>query len=316
MTVIINGTSGVTSVNGSAAAPSVTGTDTDTGIVYGTNTLSLATGGTTAVTVDSSQNVGIGTSSPSAFTGYTSVSVNNATNGGIYNILVNGTETARLQGYSGIFNVAAKGASTALTFETNGAERARIDSSGNLLVGTTSNSLNGRQTIYFDGAATNGLNVNNSTGAGSPGLFQGYSSGTLKFVVFNNGNVQNTNNSYGAISDVKLKENIIDATPKLAQLNQVRIVNYNLIGDEQKQLGVIAQELEQVFPGMIDESPDYESVTTIDEDGKETTEQVATGTTTKSVKYSVFVPMLIKAIQEQQAIIEQLRADVEALKAA
>lgn len=64
MTVIIDGTNGVTSVNGTAAAPSVTGADTDTGIVYGTNTLSLSTGGTTAVTVDSSQNVGIGTASP------------------------------------------------------------------------------------------------------------------------------------------------------------------------------------------------------------------------------------------------------------
>ena len=63
MTVIINGTTGVTSVNGSAAAPSVTGTDTDTGIVYGTNTLSLATGGTAAVTIDSSQVFYFGTTS-------------------------------------------------------------------------------------------------------------------------------------------------------------------------------------------------------------------------------------------------------------
>jgi len=55
MAVVINGTTGITSVNGSAAAPSVTGTDTDTGIVYGTNTLSLATGGTTAVTIGSDQ---------------------------------------------------------------------------------------------------------------------------------------------------------------------------------------------------------------------------------------------------------------------
>ena len=60
MTVIISGSGGITSVNGTAAAPSVTGTDTDTGIVYGTNTLSLATGGTTAVTVDSNQYVGVG----------------------------------------------------------------------------------------------------------------------------------------------------------------------------------------------------------------------------------------------------------------
>ena len=71
MTVIINGTSGITSVNGSAAAPSVTGTDTDTGIVYGTNTLSLATGGTTALTANSSQGIqvlntiGVGNATPS-----------------------------------------------------------------------------------------------------------------------------------------------------------------------------------------------------------------------------------------------------------
>ena len=71
MTVIINGTTGITSVNGTAAAPSVTGTDTDTGIVYGTNALSLATGGTTALTANSSQGIqvlntiGVGNTTPS-----------------------------------------------------------------------------------------------------------------------------------------------------------------------------------------------------------------------------------------------------------
>jgi hypothetical protein len=127
--------------------------------------------------------------------------------------------------------------------------------------------------------------------------------GAYKFIVQDSGNVQNTNNSYGAISDIKLKENITDATPKLAQLNQVRIVNYNLIGDTNKQLGVIAQELEQVFPSMIDEEVDRDS------EGNDL------GTTTKSVKYSVFVPMLIKAIQEQQAIIQSLTDRVAQLEA-
>lgn len=55
MTVIINGTTGITSVDGSAAAPSVTGTDTNTGIVYGTDTLSLVTGGVAAATISSAQ---------------------------------------------------------------------------------------------------------------------------------------------------------------------------------------------------------------------------------------------------------------------
>ena len=56
MTIVLNGTTGITNVNGTAAAPAATGTDTDTGIFYGTNTVSLATNGTTALTVDASQN--------------------------------------------------------------------------------------------------------------------------------------------------------------------------------------------------------------------------------------------------------------------
>jgi hypothetical protein len=130
------------------------------------------------------------------------------------------------------------------------------------------------------------------------------SGGTAKFRVADSGNVTNTNNSYGSISDAKLKENVTDATPKLDKLNQVRIVNYNLIGDEKKQLGVIAQELEQIFPSMVDETPDR------DEEGNDL------GTTTKSVKYSVFVPMLIKAMQEQQALIQALTTRITALEAA
>jgi hypothetical protein len=110
-----------------------------------------------------------------------------------------------------------------------------------------------------------------------------------KFLVYSSGNVLNRNNSYGGISDVKLKENIVDASPKLADLMQVKVRSYNMIGDESKQLGVIAQELETVFPKMVDEAFDK------DDEGNRLE------TTTKSVKYSVFVPMLIKAIQELKA---------------
>ena len=129
-----------------------------------------------------------------------------------------------------------------------------------------------------------------------------YGSNSYRFRVADSGNVTNTNNSYGAISDIKLKENIIDATPKLEKLNKVRVVNYNFIGSEEKQLGVIAQELEQIMPNMVDENVDT------DADGNEL------GTTTKTVKYSVFVPMLIKAIQEQQTQIESLKGEIANLK--
>jgi hypothetical protein len=110
-----------------------------------------------------------------------------------------------------------------------------------------------------------------------------------------NGNLLNSNNSYGSLSDVSLKENIVDATPKLDGLMQVKVRNYNLKDDvnKTKQIGVIAQELETIFPGMIE----------TDGDG------------IKAVKYSVFVPMLLKAIQEQQTLITSLTARVAALEA-
>jgi hypothetical protein len=85
---------------------------------------------------------------------------------------------------------------------------------------------------------------------------------------------------------------------------QVKVRNYNLKSDPtHKQLGVIAQELEQVFPAMVEESPDK------DDEGNDL------GTTTKGVKYSVFVPMIIKAIQEQQALITAQAETINALTA-
>jgi hypothetical protein len=141
----------------------------------------------------------------------------------------------------------------------------------------------------------------------------------VKLKVLNSGNVQNANNSYGAISDIKLKENIVDTSPKLDKLLQVKIRNYNLKTDpDHKQIGVIAQELETVFPSLIEETEDKETVTkTREVDGveEEYTEQVPTGETTKAVKYSVFVPILVKAIQEQQALITSLTARLELLEA-
>ena len=142
--------------------------------------------------------------------------------------------------------------------------------------------------------------------AGTTAFFiYGVANSVNTFQVFNNGNVKNTNNSYAAISDIKLKENIVDATPKLDKLMQVRVVNYNFkenSGYESfKQIGVIAQEIENIFPGLVEEIADR------DEKGE------ILETTTKSVKYSIFVPMLIKAIQEQQAQIEELKSQVASL---
>jgi len=255
-----------------------------------------ANAGTTAerMRIASSGNVGIGTSSPL----------------GLLNVKgSNGQLVLNNGGSSGGMRLSAfTNAGTAngfLAFEGYSSEYGRFDSSGNLLVGTAgsfgfrfqSAAASGQSAAWFyrDTATTADNVVTVSSNVGG--------TGSNRLVILASGNVQNVNNSYGAISDIKLKENVVDATPKLEKLNQVRIVNYNLIGDEQKQLGIIAQELEQIFPGMVEETPDR------DKDGNDL------GTTTKSVKYSVFVPMLIKAIQEQQAIITSLTDRITALEA-
>jgi hypothetical protein len=177
-------------------------------------------------------------------------------------------------------------------FEENGNERMRIASSGlsdifsttsTLRLRTGTSGTSGQVLSGFEGASTN-------------------ANGTQRFVIFANGNIQNANNSYGQLSDRTLKENIVDATGKLDDLKKVKVRNFNFIGDDLKQIGVVAQELETVFPALV------ETIKDIDANGKQL------DTESKSVKYSVFVPMLIKAMQEQQVIIDDLKARIETLE--
>jgi hypothetical protein len=176
-------------------------------------------------------------------------------------------------------------------------ERMRLNQSGSL-------------SIFDDG---NGLTNRIAQGAGTTyQLFAGLHSatstlnGTLAFRVWSNGNVENTNDAYGAISDIKLKENIVDAGSQWDDFKAVRFRKYNFkeeTGHETfTQLGVIAQELELVSPGLVTETPD------LDEDGNDL------GTTTKSVKYSILTKKALVALQEAMERIEQLEAKVAALE--
>jgi hypothetical protein len=128
-------------------------------------------------------------------------------------------------------------------------------------------------------------------------------SGTNSFLVYTNGNVENSNNSYGAISDIKLKENIVDANSQWDDLKALQVRNYNFKeGQTHTQIGLIAQEAELISPGLVSESPDR------DEDGNDL------GTVTKSVNYSVLYMKAVKALQEAMERIEVLEAKVNALE--
>ena len=147
MTININGTSGISGVDGSAATPAIQGTDTNTGISFGTDEVNINTGGTAAVTVDSSQRVGIGTTSPghsldvAAGNSTVALNVRGRSSDNIGSVYFRSNDTASTYGYiqgrSNEFRIASDSSSQPIVFHTD-AEKARIDSSGNLGIGTTS----------------------------------------------------------------------------------------------------------------------------------------------------------------------------------
>jgi len=145
MTVIINGTTGITNVNGSAAAPAETGTDTDSGIVYGTNTVSLATNGTTAVTVDASQNVGIGQSSiTQAFGGYTQLNISGSSGATIQMQSGSTTRTNIVADGNALYIQNSAQISFGVGGTGTGTNRMNIDGNGALiLVGSTAQKATG-----------------------------------------------------------------------------------------------------------------------------------------------------------------------------
>jgi hypothetical protein len=291
----------------------------------------IFTSGLERMRIDSSGNVGILNSNPATIleTGTWGTGLAVGSTSATHNITIASSTTSTLSalrfgdGGSGVYDqgfVNYNHTNNSMNFGTNRADRMTIDSSGQVGIGISSpaNLFDVLSTVSYTGNIGKFRAQNSTTYIGSVLVVTGdrtttnssynlincfNGSGTGVLLVRDSGNCLNTNNSYGGTSDVKLKENIVDATPKLNDLMQVKVRHYNFKNKpNEKQIGVVAQELETVFPSMIEESPDC------DLDGN------LLETTTKSVKYSVFVPMLIKAMQEQQALITNLTTRLTALE--
>ena len=157
--------------------------------------------------------------------------------------------------------------------------------------------------LNYNFASNDAFRLVNSTSGSKTGVIQIYNSGafndfsSLVFNVNTTGNVTNLNNSYGSISDIKLKENIVDASSQWSDIKTLQVRKYNLKeGQTHTQIGLVAQEVELVSPGLVSESPDR------DAEGNDL------GTVTKSVNYSVLYMKSVKALQEAMERIETLEA--------
>ena len=306
---------------------------TDTQIISGVNgsgtylPLSFYTNNTLAGQFDTSGNFGVGTVSPSVKFQVAGGSASTNSVMKIHNVANSNTNTgcaiqfsndntsyfmgqiATLRTDSNVYY------SSYMTFSytnnTTLTEGMRLDSSGRLLVGTTSSSnVDAKFAVVNAGSGSILMQIQRGgenpayIGSDNSNIFSIYDSGTTqRFRVTSAGSCQNTTGSYGSISDVKLKENIVDATPKLEKVMQLQVKNFNLKTDpDLKQIGFIAQELQQVFPSLVEQSEDE------DENGEKT------GEITLGVKTTVLIPILVKAIQEQQTIINELKTRIEALE--
>ena len=280
----------------------------------------IGTSSTTAnMTLDSSGDVLIGTTSSTTWNGGTTkriLAVANA-NSGDANAIVTLKSNASTVDHGGIFeafSTAVTAGSAALgsigfvrentsntqlnsvtTFFTNRsgvvAERARISSLGNLLIGTPTqlNATNARVVVSFDNNNYYGMAMG-GTAAGGAGMVNFYSStGVEQGYISTSGSATTT---YSTSSDYRLKENIQPMTGALAKVAQLKPVTYKWKADGSDGQGFIAHELAEVVPDCVTREKDG-----VDADGKPVYQGVDT---------SFLVATLVSAIQEQQALIESM----------
>jgi len=195
--------------------------------------------------------------------------------------------------------------------------------------------------INSSGSAPRGMSMKMTgdvTGSSSYYFLYLHDNSGERFIVHTDGDVVNANNSYGAISDLKLKQDITDVRSYWDDFKAVKFRKYRLKSDVAEdaespmRFGVVAQELETVFPGLVEDAPDYSSqdVPILDADGNETynidedgnrviathNKMVNLGTVTKRAKYSILAQIGLKVVQELQARLEAAEAKIAALEAA
>ena len=258
-------------------------------------TLQLQTGSTptTAVTIDASQNVGIGTTSPSSQNSAANQFVigNNSTNCGltvaggassqssVFFSKGTGSGAQQAAGYIYYLNT-----SDYMAFGTANTERMRIDSNGNLLVGSSA-AYSGTEIMRLTRGGVNWFTGPNSVNGGFDILKDGTTG-----VYLSSGAT-----SWAGLSDETTKdiiEPISDAANKVSSLRAV-IGKYKTDEEGIRRSFLIAQDVQKVLPEAVNENSD----------GK------------LGLQYTDVIPLLVAAIQEQQTMIEELKTKVAALEA-
>jgi hypothetical protein len=295
----------------------------------------LQSAGTTAITVDTSQNVGIGTTSPSnklhVSTANTAPAQFGYTSGASLAVYCSSSSSS----LSGVGDVAQNNlfainsASSYAIVQTNGSERMRINSSGNVGIGVTtlaSWSLGKALEIGFSGNALNAtrqaeFNVNcNATyegswkygGSGKAAIIQ-FSDGTISTLTttasgsaggaisWSSGPyVANGGTSWTSSSDERLKNITGEIENALDKVGQLRAAKFTWKADKSNkaQVGLIAQDVQAVLPEVVNSTAYI-----MDDD----TEYLG-------INYDQVIPLLVASIKELKAELNTVKAELAALR--
>ena len=300
MALNIDGTTGISGVDGSASAASIAGTDANTGLSFASDTVNINTGGVTRATIGSSGKVLIGTTTAGggsamdvtvANSGTAGITIRSgsSSNGNVY--FADGTSgTAEYAGY-----IEYGHTNNHLAFATNAAERMRIDSGGRVQIGTTSAIQNSLLSLV----SGNGVRVIATESGGTS---------TNDAILFRNPNgdigritTSGSSTAYNTSSDYRLKENVVAISDGITRLKTLKPYRFNFKADASTTLdGFFAHEVTAVPEAIIGTKDE------IDAD-KNPVHQ--------GIDQSKLVPLLTAALQEAVAKIEVLETKVAALEA-
>jgi hypothetical protein len=311
MALTLNGTTGIAGANGSASTPAVQGEDTNTGVFFpAADTVAVATGGSERMRVDSAGNVGIGITSPGARLEVyqageaASLRINNPTTTGFSTVVFMEDSSARGQIWGGNSSYSSYGGAGSLNYSansgphvwyTNYTERARIDSSGNLLVGTTSSLVGDTHSFINAGSTQFALRNSNAT-AGR--FWQVGMESTGTFLVYNNNNtgvyLTYGGTSWSANSDERMKTTLVPFEDAVGKVCSLRSGTGRYLTDEEdvSRSFLIAQDVQAVLPEAVDVQGDEQG--------------------TLGLRYTDVVPLLVAAIKELKAEVDSLKAQLEA----
>jgi len=291
-----------TTINASTSAGLVQTADTS-------GSLALQTAGTTAVTIDTSQNVGVGTTSPSTYGklvsyagdiaavkvhgsgSYPTLVLQNATAGTTFSGRVLWKDGNGNAGWNIGQNVAV--GSGYLEFNDGATNRMCIDSSGHVMIGSTSVPAFGAGPPLFVKGDGNGISVGYGTSSTQYRIFY-FNSGDATMYVHNGSNYASLSaaGAWTNASDVRLKKNIVDIKYGLADVVRMQPRSYQMNDVAGDFVGFVAQELQTVIPEVVSGDPEKQL----------------------GVDYGSLVAVAFKAIQELKAINDTLVARIEALE--